>query len=110
MSKETTARIRALNDELRVNNRGGTVLLTRGIVDQSLIFAVKCRAAVARHNNFAAENDPYDEHDFGSVEVGPQRIFWKIDYYDLEKVCGSPDPSNPAVTSRVLTIMLSQEY
>jgi len=110
MSKETNARIRALNDELRVNNRGGTVLLTSGILNEGLIYAVKVRAAVARQAEFDDANDPYGEHDFGAVDLGKQTIFWKIDYYGLDMASGSSDPSNPSVTRRVLTIMLSHEY
>jgi hypothetical protein len=34
-------------------------------------------------------------------------MLWKIDYYDRDRRYGSPDP---AVTPRVLTIMLTSEY
>ena len=47
---------------------------------------------------------PNEEHDFGSFEADGHKIFFKIDYYD------SPDPSDPAVTNRVITIMLAEEY
>jgi hypothetical protein len=50
------------------------------------------------------------EHDFGSFEVGHRKLFWKIDYYDPTLAFGSDDPSDPAKTARVLTIMLAEEY
>ena len=50
------------------------------------------------------------EHDFGSFEIGEQRFFWKIDYYDLSLCYGSNDPAEPTLTKRVLTIMLAEEY
>jgi hypothetical protein len=38
------------------------------------------------------------------------RIIWKIDYFNAQWRFSSPDPSNPEVTRRVLTIMRADEY
>ncbi|CAN0590562.1 unnamed protein product [Laminaria digitata] len=59
---------------------------------------------------FTEDNDPHGEHDFGAFEVADQKIFWKIDYFDLALSGYSPDPANRDVTHRVLTIMLASEY
>jgi hypothetical protein len=37
-------------------------------------------------------------------------IVWKIEYYDRELKSGSPDPADESVTTRVLTVMLAEEY
>lgn len=110
MQTQKTARIRALNDDLRAHGKGGLVVVTRGLLEFGLPFAAKVRAAIARETDVAAENDPYGEHDFGAVDIEGNRIFWKIDYYDIERRYGSEDPSDPAITQRVMTIMLADEY
>ena len=66
--------------------------------------------AVREFGVFTPDNDPHGEHDFGAVEVAGHRCFWKIDYYDLALEFGSEHPEDPAVTTRVLTIMLVDEY
>jgi len=73
-------------------------------VRNEVLQAVRC------FNNFSAENDPYEEHDFAALSCGSERYLWKIDYYDLDLRYASPDPSDPAFTIRVLTIMQAAEY
>ena len=43
-------------------------------------------------------------------ELDGERLMWKIDYYDKDIRNGSEDPADPAVTTRILTLMLSSEY
>ena len=69
-------------------------------------FAIKCTLFDA----FTPDNDPYGEHNFGSITLEDTTFFWKIDYYDLDLHMHSPDPSDETVTARVLTIMLAEEY
>lgn len=65
---------------------------------------------VATFTDFNRANDPYGEHDFGRFELAGRRFFWKIDYYDQTLAFGSDDPSDAEQTTRVLTIMLAEEY
>jgi len=103
--------IRQLNDEIRTGQSiNGHTIITSGIQALKEEAVAGIRAAVAQFDTFTEDNDPYGEHDFGSFEFEGQRIFWKIDYYDKDLSCGSPDASNPDCTSRVLTIMLAEEY
>jgi len=103
-------RIRELNDAFRRTFVGGAVMITAGVEaipsDQRRSLLQKVRAFDA----FTEDNDPHCEHDFGSVDEGGVRCFWKIDYYDRATEMGSPDPADPAVTTRVLTIMRADEY
>lgn len=65
---------------------------------------------VKTFNNFTEDNDLYGEHDFGKIEYNGHAVFFKFDYYDKSLQKGSPDPSDPNVTERVMTILLSSEY
>tara|TARA_A100001391_G_scaffold95213_1_gene63046 strand:+ start:11383 stop:11766 length:384 start_codon:yes stop_codon:yes gene_type:complete len=83
----------------------------------------RVRELVETFDAFTTHNDPYGERDFGAIyrdgnghwkTTRPARpaetVFWKIDAYDRELRFGSDDPANPAITRRVLTIMLASEY
>jgi hypothetical protein len=103
-------RIRALNDKLRTAGEGGEIIITRGIHALRPDVVVVVVEAVQSFNDFTAANDPHREHDFALLEIGDQRVMFKIDYYDLKLSGHSPDAGDPAVTRRVLTIMLADEY
>lgn len=66
--------------------------------------------AVETFDDFTEENDLYGEHDFGAFTSNGHKIFWKIDYYYQSMQWASPDPTDPSLTNRVLTIMLASEY
>ena len=66
--------------------------------------------AVANFKNFTPSNDPYNERDFGAVEIDGERYFWKIYYYDLDLLYHSPDPAVPEVTQRITVVMRADEY
>jgi hypothetical protein len=66
--------------------------------------------AVREFSDFTENNDPFGEHDFGIFELDGVTLFWKIDLYDRSLAWASPDPADPAVTRRVLTILLAKEY
>ena len=103
-------RIRALNEELRQHHQGGLIVLTRGLEALGPELVQTVVDAVGRFDAFTPNNDPYGEHDFGSVEVQGYRVFFKIDYYDLDLSGYSPDPADPKVTRRVMPLMLAEEY
>ena len=105
-----TGRIRELNDQLRCKGIGGRVVITRGIEALGTDGVRTVLAAVMRFDDFSEDNDPWGEHDCAVLTVDGRRIVFKIDYYDRDLRWHSPDASDPAVTERVLTIMLSEEY
>ena len=96
---------RAAHDRLR-----GKTYLTRGLLSKGSDFIAKACAAVRSFNAFTDNNDPRQEHDCATLDVDGETVIFKIDYYDLDLEYGSPDPADPNVTRRVLTIMLAEEY
>lgn len=107
---DRVGKIRGLNDRLRKLGSGGMWLATIGI---SSLPPEQMRAvyeAVLNFNDFTADNNPHGEHDCAIQTVGDLKVMWKIDYYDRARQFHSPDPSDPKVTVRVLTVMLASEY
>ncbi|WP_062230553.1 DUF3768 domain-containing protein [Aureimonas sp. N4] len=100
----------ALNDAFRRSFTGGQVMLTGGVAALDPPERLAVLDAVRGFDAFTAGCDPYGEHEFGAVEVAGTRYFWKIDAYDRDYAYASPDPADPAVTCRVLTIMRADEY
>ena len=126
-SREQTVRIARLNDLARsAMGVACTAVATVGFrslpdADQSQV-----RELIETFDVFDEDNDPHGERDFGTIyQLGDgrwtterprmrddecERVFWKLDYYDRAMRFASDDPDDPAVTLRVLTIMLSDEY
>ena len=106
----TTESIRELNDDFRRTFVGGAVMITAGVEAMPNEQRRSLLAKVRAFDVFTEDNDPHGEHDFGAVDEGGVRCFWKIDYYDREMTMHSDDASDPTVTTRVLTVMLAEEY
>ena len=105
-----TEQIRALNDALRQNFRTGTAVMTAGVAALGAEAVARIVRTIAVYDDFYHANDPYEEHDFGSFEVDGHKLLFKIDYLDKSRCYHSPDPSDPSVTERVITIMFAEEY
>ena len=106
----STESIRELNDRLRRENLGGEWMLTRGITTLGIDRVASVVHAVMLFDDFTSDNDPYGEHDCAVMEVEDVEVIWKIDYFDMTMMYGSPDPSDPTVTKRILTVMLASDY
>lgn len=107
---DQSARIRELNDELRQHLIGGGAVITPGIAALGQEAVERIVQTIAVYDDFCHANDPHEEHDFGSFDAEGKTVFFKIDYYDRSFEYHSPDPANPSVTERVITIMLADEY
>ena len=105
-----TEQIRTLNDRLRQNFSEGTAVLTCGVAALGAEAVARVVKTIAVYDDFSQANDPHQEHDFGAFEADGHVIFFKIDYFDKTRTCHSPDAADRAVTERVITIMLAEEY
>jgi hypothetical protein len=103
-------RVRALNDQLRTTGKGGGITMTRSLVGLGPEIVEAVVTAVQTFSSFTPANDPHGEHDFASLMVAGHQVMFKIDYYNTTMRDHSPDPSDPAVTHRILTIMLDDDY
>ena len=104
MQTQQASRIAGLNDDFR--RKGFAVTITSGV--QAMPDLAGLLEAVREYDGFFDSNDPYGEHDFGTVIWCKQKVFWKIDYYN-ESLDGWCDPVSPGC-HRVLTVMLAREY
>jgi hypothetical protein len=107
---DKTARIQQLNDEFRQHLTGGIAVMTPGVAALGADAVNRIVKTVQVFDDFCHDNDPWQEHDFGAFDAEGEKIFFKIDYLDKDLRAHSPDPANPAVTKRVITLMLSSEY
>ena len=106
----STEIIRQLNDQFRKSLSGGRIVLTPGIAELDDATREEILRQVVEFQNFNEANDPHGEHDFVALAFNGVHVFVKIDYYSLDLTAGSDDPSNPAETTRVMTIMTAEEY
>ena len=96
--------------EIAPDDVPGKLFVTKGVCHLPTETLKAVFNAIQNFEDFTEDNDPYAQHDFGSVEHDSARYFWKIDYYDKSVTYGSENPADPDQTTRVLTVMLSTEY
>lgn len=103
MHKTRIKLIAKRNDMFR---RSGKVYATKGVRALHGFFGLM--HCIQHFDNFTDDNDPYGEHDYGSLRWEGKSVLWKIDYYDptLHFYC---DPLSPKCR-RVMTVMLAREY
>lgn len=110
MTTTDSKAIAALNDQARHSFTGCRVQITQGVQALSIELVAQVLDAVRSFGKFNEDIDPYGEHDFGRIDFQGSVIFWKFDYYDPDLQMASLDPGDPTITTRVLTIMMADEY
>lgn len=95
------------NDRLRMTFEGGRIFLTEGVWALGLSMVDQVLAAVRAFDDFTIEDDPRGEHGCGHFEIAGTRFVWRIaDETEIE----CEDAIDQNVSTRVLAIMLAEEY
>ena len=63
-----------------------------------------------KEEDFRESFDPHGDRDFIVVHHQGKKVWAKVDTYDTTLEWMSPDPTDDAVTVRVLTLMMPDEY
>lgn len=109
--------IARLNDRTRLGlDRSARIVITRnclerlaeseGAPEETIVLQARLMAAF-RHCTFS-EDSP--ERDFAAIEFLGRKVWMKIDYYDAAMEFGSEDPADASITTRVMTILLPEDY
>ncbi|MCG7630089.1 DUF3768 domain-containing protein [Epibacterium sp. MM17-32] len=88
----------------------GQFVMTRGVAALGPDAQLAVTRSVATFDSFNADSDPHGWHEMGVIDLDGTTIWFKIDLYDADYQYGSPEPSDPAQTRRVLTLLLPSEY
>jgi len=111
---DCSKRIRDANDVMRkalpLTNERGRLVITNGVPALGFEHLADLLLRVRDFADFSDGDDPYNEHDFGVIELAGARYIFKIDYYDRSLEWASENPADPSLTIRVLTVMCVDEY
>ena len=112
---DRTEAIARLNDRARLGlDHTARIVFTRNCLatfcDLDAIEVVVVQAqllAAFRNCSFSADSP---ERDFAEVLLRDRRVWFKVDYFDEAMEYGSSDPADTSITTRVVTILLPEDY
>ena len=82
-ASDQTPTIAELNDRFRKGDRAWASKAAKSLATWTQIRTLALTSTGQyQFDDFNEGNDPYQEHDFGSVEYDGDKWLWKIDYYD----------------------------
>ena len=88
----------------------GQFVMTRGVAALGPDAQLDLTRRVAAFDGFNADSDPQGLHEMGVIEFNGTKVWFKMDLYDVDYQYGSPEPSDPKQTRRMLTLLLPSEY
>lgn len=94
------SKIVELNDQLRSTFTGGRVQMTPSVHELDARLRGRALYVMSKYKKF----DEDSEHDCGVFIFAGFSFEWRIEYRAKEGTGRSPDPSDPELTLRVLTL------
>ena len=88
----------------------GQFVMTRGVSALGPEAQLVLTRRVASFDAFNADSDPHGWHEMGVIDLDGTTVWFKLDLFDTDYMYGSPEPSDPEQTRRVLTLFLPSEY
>ena len=90
----------------------GRLVVTQSLIEAGDGFVTEAVKATGAFDTFEPENDPEGWHDFGSITIRGETVFWKIDMFEADSDFryGAETPDNPKTTMRVLTVMMARDW
>ena len=110
MNNGSTERTRSLKDGLREHVTENRTLISPGVAALGPAMVDRIATTLRVYDDFCRGDDIMGGHEFGSFEVEGHRLLFQIDYFDGSLELDPPDLPDRHVTTRVITIMLSDEY
>ena len=116
---QEAALIAAQNDAFRHSILGttpvadaprGQFVMTRGVAALGIDAQLALTRRVAAFDTFNTDCDPQGWYEMGVIDLDGTTVWFKVDLYDVNYTYGSPEPSDPQQTRRVLTLLLPSEY
>jgi len=89
-----------LNDQFRATFKGGRVQMSRSFYELEPQLRGRALWVLSKCKKFADDS----EHDWGTFIFGGYAFEWRIEYRSAAGAGLSPDPANPDLTFRVLTL------
>ncbi|MEQ8903618.1 MAG: DUF3768 domain-containing protein [Roseovarius sp.] len=88
----------------------GQFVMTCGVAALGIDAQLELTRRVAAFDEFNTDSDPQGWHEMGVIDLDGTTVWFKVDLYDVDYTYGSPEPSDPEQTRRVLTLLLPSEY
>ena len=98
--------VASLNDKCRKTQNPDNTYLCLSLIQRGDEFMKQALSQIADVSIPLAEEETDEEKGYGSTSVEGTKLSWSIDYFDLDEEDDSPDPADPKVTVRTMSVWI----